>query len=548
VPPACHVPVGPARRCAVSRGPAVPVDAGTAPRSAVVAAGHQATVDASLEVLEDGGNAYDAAVAAGFAAAVAEPCLSSLGGGGFLLARPSTGPPVLFDFFVDTPGRGRPAGTPPPPLTPATLRFGNAEQVFHVGHGSVAVPGCLPGYLHVHRRLGRLPLARVVAPAQHLARVGVRLGPDQAAVVRLLEPIFSLTPEARALFVPEHRAFADDDLVRNHALARFLDAIGDGEVSGFHDPALARAIAAHSQAEGGSLTVADLVGYRVQERTPLTFRHADATVLTNPVPSYGGSLIARALTLLARAGLAGAPGSGARLAQVASVLAEVTAIHVAAGVDATEHGGEAAATPDRPGPAASDGSSAPDGAHHPRTARGTTHVSIADAQGNLAAMTTSNGSGSGVTLSDTGVLANNIMGETDLHPGGFHRAPPGVRVGSMMAPTILEPDTGAAVALGSGGSERIRSALTQVLVGLLDDGRTLEEAVLAPRLHWDGTMLQVEPGFDETALAELERTWAVNRWELGDLYFGGVNVVTTAGDAVGDPRRGGRTGRLTEPA
>lgn len=525
----------------------MPVDASRSAPGAVVAAGHQATVDAALEVLQDGGNAYDAAVAAGFAAAVSEPCLSSLGGGGFLLARPGTGPPVLFDFFVDTPGRGRPAGTPPPELTPTTVRFGNAEQVFHVGHGSVAVPGCLPGYLHVHRRLGRLPLARVVAPARRLAAAGVRLGPDQAAVVRLLEPIFSLTAEARAFFVPEQRAFADDDVVRNPDLARFLDAIGDGEIDGFHDTALAHSIAAHSQAAGGSLTVADLVDYQVQERTPLTFRHAGATVLTNPVPSYGGSLIARALALLARAGPARVPGSAARLDQIAGALAEVTAFHVATGVDATEQGGEVTAPGSADTPV-TDGHPAPDDVPRPRTARGTTHVSVADGQGNLAAMTTSNGSGSGVTLSDTGILANNIMGETDLHPGGFHRAPPGVRVGSMMAPTILEPDGGAAVALGSGGSERIRSALTQVLVGLLDDRQRLDETVLAPRLHWDGTMLQVEPGFDEAALAELERTWAVNRWEVGDLYFGGVNAVSTDGDAVGDPRRGGRTGRVVAPA
>jgi len=492
--------------------------------------------------------AVDAAIAAGFAAAVAEPCLSSLGGGGFLLAHPTDAPPVLFDFFVDTPGRGLPAGLPPPQLTPITVRFGSADQIFHVGHGSVAVPGCLPGYLHVHRRLGRLPLARVVAPARRLAAAGVRLGPDQAAVVRLLQPIFALTPEARALFVPEQRVFADDDVVRNPELARFLDAIGDGEVDGFHDAALAQAMAAQSQAAGGMLTVADLVEYQVQERTPLTFRYSDATVLTNPVPSYGGSLIARALALLARAGLAGAPDSGARLAQLASALAEVTALHVAAGIDATEQGGEATTATADAGTGTRDGSPAPADAPRPRTARGTTHVSIADADGNLAAMTTSNGTGSGITLSDTGVLANNIMGETDLHPGGFHRAPAGVRVGSMMAPTILEPDEGPAVALGSGGSERIRSALTQVLVGLLDDRRSLAEAVLAPRLHWDGTLLQVEPGFDEGALAELERTWAVNRWPAGDLYFGGVNAVATDGDAVGDPRRGGCTGRSAAPA
>ena len=508
----------------------------------MVAAGHQATVDAAVEVLQDGGNAYDAAVAAGFAAAVAEPCLSSLGGGGFLLARPAHGPPVVFDFFVDTPGRGRPEGAPAPELTPATVRFGSADQVFHVGHGSVAVPGCLPGYLHVHRHLGRLPLERVVAPARQLAAAGVRLGPAQASVVRLLEPIFSLTPEARALFVPTGRAFGDDDVVRNPELARFLDAIGDGDVHGFHDPSLAAAIATQSQEQGGNLTVTDLVDYQVNERTPLTFRHANATILTNPVPSYGGSLVARALGLLASGLSQAPPGSGARLHRLATALAEVTALHLGAGVDATEGAGHELRVPDPALEAEVPGDRLDGGAQRPRAARGTTHVSVADAEGNLAAMTTSNGTGSGITLSDTGVLANNIMGETDLHPGGFHRSPPGVRVGSMMAPTVVEPDRGPAVALGSGGSERIRSAMTQVLVALLDDGASLAEAVAAPRLHWDGTWLQVEPGFAPAALAELERWWAVNRWPVSDLYFGGVNAVATDGSAAGDPRRGGRTG------
>ena len=500
----------------------------------VVAAGHQATADAAVEVLAAGGNAYDAAVAAGFAGAVAEPCMSSLGGGGFLLADPVDGPAVVFDFFVDTPGRGLAPGAPPPRLTPATLRFGAADQVFHVGHGSIAVPGCLPGYLHVHDRLGRLPLAEVIAPAQRLAAGGVCLGADQAAVVRLLEPIFSLTPEARALFVPVDRPFGDDDLVSNAPLAAFLDAIATGEVRGFSDPSLARAIAAENQAAGGVLTAEDLAAYQVRERTPLTVRHRGATVLTNPVPSYGGSLITRALELIATRGAAGAPGSDRRLLQLARVLAEVTAHHLGAGADATEQGGvgeEAGGPP----------------AVRPRTARGTTHISIADAEGNLAAMTTSNGSGSGITLSDTGVLANNIMGETDLHPGGFHRAPPGVRVGSMMAPTVVRGEDRPAVALGSGGSERIRSALTQVLVALLDDGSSLVDAVLAPRVHWDGALLQVEPGVDPVAVAALAEVWPVNLWEVTDLYFGGVHAVATDGTRIGDPRRGGRTAAVVEP-
>jgi len=481
----------------------------------VVAAGHQDTVDAAVTLLEAGGNAYDATLAAGFAAAVAEPCLSSLGGGGFLLARPATGAPVLFDFFVDTPGRGRDPDDAVPSLTPVTLSFGGAQQVFHVGHASIASPGCLAGYLHVHRRLGRAPLAEVVAPARRLAEAGAVLGSDQASVVRLLEPIFSLTAEARELFVPQTRPFADDDRVQNPALAAFLAAVADGDITGFGDPDLAEEIGAESAAGGGMLTAEDLRAYEVVERDPLTLIHREATILTNPEPSYGGRLITRALRLLEREGLADAPGSGPRLVQLAHVLAEVSAGHAGGGV---------------------------------RTARGTTHVSVADAEGNLASMTTSNGSGSGITLGATGVLANNIMGETDLHPEGFHRAPPGIRVGSMMAPTVVERAGRPALALGSGGSERIRSALTQVLVALVDDGTPLEEAVLAPRIHWDGDRVQVEPGFDDAAVDALAEAWPVNRWQVSDLYFGGVHAVASDGSRVGDPRRGGRTGIVRDAA
>lgn len=483
-----------------------------APRSArpgVVAAGHPATVAVAVRCLRAGGNAYDAAVAAGFAAAVAEPCLSSLGGGGFLLARTAEAEEVVFDFFVDTPGRGRPADAPPPVLQPATLRFGGAEQVFHVGHASIAVPGCLAGYLYVHRRLGRLPLDEVVEPARRLAAGGVVLGADQASVVRLLEPIFRRTAEARSMFVPEGRAFADDEVVANPPLAAFLGAIAAGEVTGFGDPAVAGPIAADMAANGGCVTAEDLRAYEVVERTPLEVDHGTARSLTNPAPSYGGTLIARALASLIDVGPRGPFGSGARLVQLVEILDEVTRHHTGSG---------------------------------PRSARGTTHVSIADAEGNLASMTTSNGAGSAVTLNGTGVLANNIMGETDLHPGGFHREVPGQRVGSMMAPTILLRDDAAPIVLGSGGSERIRSALTQTVVNLLDHGMSLEEAVLAPRVHWDGRIVQLEPGFAADAVAELEAVREVNAWEVTDLYFGGVNAVAGDGACVGDPRRGGRTG------
>jgi gamma-glutamyltranspeptidase / glutathione hydrolase len=475
----------------------------------VVAGGHPATVDAALTTLRAGGNAYDAVVAAGVAAAVAEPCLTSLGGGGFALVRTAAGEETLVDFFVDTPGRGR-AG-PPPELTAVTLRFGSAEQVFHVGHGSIAVPGCLDGYLHLHRRFGRLELDRVLAPARRLATDGVVLGADQAAVVRLLRPTFSLTEAGRAAFVPTDRPFGDDDVYRNPALADLLAEVARGTVTGIASPALATTIARDAETNGGSLTAEDLAAYEVVERVPLVVEVPGGRLLTNPPPSFGGSLLAAAIAQLEAEGPRGPAGSGRRLTQLADVLDAVLRRHLGVG---------------------------------PRTSTGTTHISVIDGDGDLVAMTTSNGSGSGVTLGDSGIFANNVMGETDLHPDGLHTAPVGQRVGSMMAPSVLVRPGAPDVALGSGGSERIRSALTQVLAHLLDDGVSLADAVLAPRIHWDGTTVQVEPGVDPVAVAQLAATRPVNVWERTDLYFGGVHAVDTAGAAVGDPRRGGCTASL----
>lgn len=479
----------------------------------VVAAGHPDTVAAAIEMLRAGGNAYDAAVAAGFAAAVAEPGLSSLAGGGFLLARTAGSDgrapeEVLFDFFVDTPGRGRADVAAPPELTPVVVRFKGADQVFHTGHGSVAVPGCLPGYLHVHDRLGRLPLRQIVAPAVRLAREGVVIGPQQAAVVRLLEPILTASEEGRDRYLVDGGSYTDDAVMVNEPLAGFLAAIGDGEVRGFDDPELSGVIEADMLAGGGVLTAEDLRSYEVVERTPLAAWHRGARFLTNPPPSYGGTLIARALMTLSSQGAAPAFGSGEGLRQLADTLDEVTRFHTT-----------------------------------PRLAssKGTTHVSIADDEGNLASMTTSNGSCSGVILPGTGVMANNIMGEADLHPAGFHTAEAGERVGSMMSPSILLPADGEPVVLGSGGSERIRSAITQVLVGILDHGRSLPDAVAAPRIHWDGSTVQVEPGFDPQALEDLAADRPINVWQETDLFFGGVHAVRPSGVRVGDGRRGGST-------
>ncbi|MDX1649756.1 MAG: gamma-glutamyltransferase, partial [Myxococcota bacterium] len=352
----------------------------------LVAAGHPETAEAAAFVLGEGGNAFDAVVAAGFASAVAEPMLTSLGGGGFCLARPADGEAVLFDFFVDTPGRGAPPAAREPHFVPVTVRFPSADQVFHVGLGSVAVPGVLAGLLHVHRRLGSRPLAEVVRPAATLARRGVEVTPFQSYTLGLLLPIVSLSEASGRLYAPGGRPVAPGGRLRNPELADFLEALPRDGGRRFYQGDLARRIAADMRAEGGLLTEEDLAAYAEQgvvERTPLAVDYRGHRLLGNPPPSRGASLVAYGLEELARRDPARhARGGPAHLEALAEVLEAMEAHRAAPTARATS--------------------------------RGTTHVSVADARGHVASMTTSNGEGSGYVAPGTGIQLNNMLGEDDL--------------------------------------------------------------------------------------------------------------------------------------
>ncbi len=176
--------------------------------------------------------------------------------------------------------------------------------------------------------------------------------------------------------------------------------------------------------------------------------------------------------------------------------------------------------------------------------KGTTHLSVVDHEGNLVGLTTSNGSGSGEFAGSLGVQLNNMMGEEDLHPDGFGSAVPGERIGSMMAPGILSM-RGRSVVLGSGGSERIRSTLTQ-LVRRLMARRSLVDSVESARLHWDGEAMQAEPGWAPAVIDTLADRWPLKLWTAPDLYFGGAHLAADDGEVAGDPRRGG-VGRSIPP-
>jgi gamma-glutamyltranspeptidase/glutathione hydrolase len=348
----------------------------------------------------------------------------------------------------------------------------------------------------------------VVLPARRLAEQGLELNEYQAYVFGLLEPIVTLTPEAAAIFAPHGRLLRRGEHFENPSLAAFLDTLDE---RGFSAPHIAEPMVVAVDTGGGLLTTDDLATYEVIEREPLVARYRDAIVLTNPPPSFGGALVALGLEHLGRRPPA-QWGSAEHAVDLAASMVEQA-----------------------------DARAAGDAIARLRATRGTTHVSVADAEGNVAAMSTSNGEGSGIVAPGTGVLLNNMLGEDDLHPAGFHAAVAGERVGSMMAPTVvLDADHRPLLAAGTGGSARIRTALLQVVAGAVDEpALRLTDLIERPRLHWDGEIVQVEGGLPAQASAGLAERWPVNRWNERSLYFGGVHAVRPGHDAAGDPRRGG---------
>jgi gamma-glutamyltranspeptidase/glutathione hydrolase len=490
-----------------------------------VAAGHPLTGLAALRIMAEGGNAFDGIVAAAFTAAVVEPALTSLGGGGFLLGRTTAGQETLFDFFSDTPGLQRKKQELEPHFFTVTVKFASSVQNFNVGLGSVAVPGNLKGFLHVHERLGRMPLAEILAPAIEAARLGVVLNERQSHLLKLLQPVMTMTAAGRELFEPGGSFLETGALFRNPDLADFLETLPADRGESFYRGEPAQRLAAEMNAGGGLLTVADLANYQVRERRPLTFAYRGHRLLTNPPPSFGGTLIAATMQLMEFLPLKQVEwGQPRHLTGLATILAAIEQKRTRLSGSAGESD---------PGWLAATGRIIRRSFN-----RGTTHISVVDGLGNCAAMTTSNGEGSGYIVPGTGIMLNNMMGEDDLHPDGFHASPPGIRVASMMAPTLMTGREGVELVTGSGGSKRIRTAIPQVISNLIDFNLPVYEAVRRPRLHWDGLVLQVEPGMPAAGLQALQATWPVNEWPVQDVYFGGVHTIYR-GEAGGDPRRGG---------
>ena len=507
-----------------------------------IAAGSESTAAAGAEILEAGGNAVDAAVAACLATSAGEPTLTSLGGAGALLYHPAdTGRSVLCDFFADAPGLA--ADQPvDKDFFAVELDFGPTTQRFHIGAASGAIPGAIPGLCAALERWGSLPLSEVVRPASRMLRQGVNMGHWQARAAKLLEPILLHSATGRRLFQRGDRMVQAGELFQNIELADTLDAMADQGWRAHYDQVIVPAVLEQFGPGGGGLITADdLAAYRVRYRDPLALDYRGVAVRTNPPPATGGRMIALMLALLQSDQLDQLQRGGQRLIHALS-RAMAVADSARGGLDDLDQQNIARLRrryhqlADQPLQAAAAAPSGPGS---------TTHVSVIDAAGNAAAVTFSYGEGNGYFIGSTGIMMNNLMGEEDLFPDGFHRWPAGERLSTMMSPTLALDSEGGAVAMGSGGANRIRSALVQVISNLFDHQLPAQEAVTAARVHFEQGVLNAEiydMAHGGQALDQLGAPQVV-RFDEPNLFFGGVHLVRRHADGrlegAGDPRRGG---------
>lgn len=492
-------------------------DARPHPPGAAVASAHALASEAGIDILRQGGNAFDAAVAVSAVLSVVEPISSGLGGGGFFLLHDAkTGR----DIFIDA------RETAPAAATPAAYldekgEF-NRDRATN-GPWSAGIPGLPAGLVHLASNYGRLPLKTSLAPAIRIAREGFpvydRLSQGYASRREVMERYKG----TRAVFLADGDVPESGELLVQPDLARTLELLADKGFDGFYRGPLAKKLLAGVKAEGGRWTAEELAGYRVKEREPLHFEYDGWRIVTAPPPSSGGVALAQMLQMLEPWDLAKLPQAERVHLTVEAMrrafrdrtfylgdpdfvqvpVRTLTSADYAAGQRSTIHPRKA--TP----------SALLSGEPTPLEDDETTHFSIIDAEGNMVAGTQTVNLlfGSGLIPPGTGVLLNNEMDDFALKPGtpnafgvmGYDaNAPqPGKRMLSSMTPTFMLSKDRVAV-LGTPGGSRI---ITMVLLGVLGyaDGLDAQRVAALPRYHhqWmpDGIGTERDALPDETIAA-----------------------------------------------
>jgi gamma-glutamyltranspeptidase / glutathione hydrolase len=441
-----------------------------------VAAGHPATAEVGLEILAEGGTAADSVVAMAFASCVAETVYSGLLAGCHAIVFDGSKAQNLDGFAAVPSERGD--------LVELPIGFGEEIVVYSIGPASFAVPG-LPGALGtLWESLGRLPWRRLVEPALRLARSGVPLPEMHDRSLAMLGELYKLE-RGGELFAPGGTLLTEGDVLVQPGLMDALEAIADEGAASVYRGSIAEALL---RVDGVVATAADLRDYRARWRNPVLAPWNRQRVAT-------------------RGGLSGIPELLPRLPRFAGLTEVERVVALVEALETDERGGE-----------------------H------TTNMVAVDGHGRACVLTHSLGVGAGVWVPGLDLQLNNLLGESDI---AFGDPQPGDRLESRMAPSLVFDDQGLALAIGSAGATRLRTALAGVLAGILDEGLEPEDAVARPRVHPTPAVVDAEPGVDEHALEELEaRGRTIRRWERIHHYFGGVSCVGRTG-AAGDPRRSG---------
>lgn len=503
----------------------------------VIAAGHELTAAAGANVLREGGNAVDAAVAAMLTSFIAESPLTGIGAGGFMLIHTPSGESHLLDFFVASPRQVAPEAS----HVEFMVDFEGAVQQFNGGPATCGVYGTAAGVWEALNRFGTVSMRDLAAPAVKLSKEGVVTSELHAFLYRILTPILTNWPEGRAVYAPDGNMPQIGERLFLPEFGEAIERLAQDGPDPFYTGEVAATISDYICEHGGTITREDFAAYSVEDRVPGETEYRGRRIITNPPPSSGGLLIADSFVHLGASEAVGVP----ELVRAMDFANRGRDREFVEGLQRPGFWDEFIASGERwltgefeavddDGPA--DGADA---------VGSTTHISVLDAEGLAVSCTCSNGSCSGVIVPGTGVSLNNMLGEMDLNPLGAEHNVGGARVTSMMSPTIVLEGGEPAIVVGSAGSNRIRSAVLQTIVNVVDRGMSIEEAVNAPRVHFEDGMVQAEPGIDELALEALQKAGTpVAQWDRRNLFFGGCQAVArdrASGElsGAGDPRRGG---------
>jgi gamma-glutamyltranspeptidase/glutathione hydrolase len=505
---------------------------------AIVASIDELASKAGAEIMQQGGNAIDAAVATGFALAVVYPQAGNLGGGGFMLIRMADGKTHFIDFREEAPA----AATANMYLDAQGNLVDGASEY---GYKAIGVPGSVAGLVHAEKKYGKLTLPQVMAPAIRLARDGFALTWQEACDLRDDSHLADY-PDSRRIFQRDGNFYKQYEIFRQPELARTLERIAKNP-DDFYRGALAQELAAAIQQGGGLISAEDLAHYEVKEREPLRGTYRGYEVISAPPPSSGGTVLIETLNILEGYDLAKAGSRSAESVHLTTEafrraffdraeflgdpdfsklpIAQLTDKKYADAWRATIDPDHATPSKDLQRPAIFQSLAQPDSQQKheqpaaPHESPHTTHYSVVDADGNAVSVTTTINDwfGSRVTATGLGFLLNDEMDDFSakagtpngdgLIQGAANSIGPGKRPLSSMTPTIVLKDGKLFLVLGSPGSSRIITTVALAIMGVVDYGMNIQEAIDAPRFHnqWMPDVLSVEAWFAPDAVHALEK-------------------------------------------